>query len=76
RKDMLAQIETTKTHLTKIQSELTEQMEIYREVQQTLAKQEAVFGTQERALYKHYETVQQMKSRKETLEELADDYAG
>lgn len=40
---MLAQIETTKTHLTKIQSELTEQMEIYREVQQTLAKQEAVF---------------------------------
>ncbi|MGE8076121.1 chromosome segregation protein SMC [Listeria welshimeri] len=76
RKDMLAQIDTTKTHLANIQNELKEQMEIYREVQQTLAKQEAVFETQERALYKHYETVQQMKSRKDTLEELADDYAG
>ncbi|WP_163653872.1 chromosome segregation protein SMC [Listeria sp. PSOL-1] len=66
----------TKKHLEVLQQELQEQIEIFSEVKAVLEKKNDAFEQEERALYRHYEKVQQLKSRKETLAELADDYAG
>ncbi|EIA19594.1 chromosome segregation protein SMC [Listeria fleischmannii subsp. coloradonensis] len=76
RADLSAAENETKAALDELKEALNEQLEIYSEVKATLAKQNARFEANERDLYRHYEKVQQMKSRKETLEELADDYAG
>ncbi|WP_088809523.1 MULTISPECIES: chromosome segregation protein SMC [unclassified Listeria] len=76
RTDLNAAEEETTKALDELKEALNEQLEIYQEVKATLSKQNARFETSERDLYRHYEKVQQMKSRKETLEELADDYAG
>ncbi|WP_239254354.1 chromosome segregation protein SMC [Listeria ilorinensis] len=76
RQDLSETIQLTEQHLEELTRQLEEQREIYSEAKMVLEKKSQVFEKEERALYRHYEKVQQLKSRKDTLEELADDYAG
>ncbi|MBC6310755.1 chromosome segregation protein SMC [Listeria sp. FSL L7-1582] len=76
RNEIIANVESLTKHVEEMRTKLADQMGNYQSVQQELAKQEAVFTKQEREMYRQYETIQQAKSRQETLAELADDYAG
>ncbi|MBC2206805.1 chromosome segregation protein SMC [Listeria booriae] len=76
RNEIIATVESLTEHATQMQEKLAEQVAHYQTIQQELAKHEAIFTKQEREMYRQYEAIQQAKSRKETLAELADDYAG
>lgn len=76
RNEIIAMVEYLTEHATQMQEKLSEQVAHYQTIQQELAKHEAIFTKQERDMYRQYEAIQQAKSRKETLAELADDYAG
>ncbi|MBC1893165.1 chromosome segregation protein SMC [Listeria booriae] len=76
RNEIIATVESLTEHATQMQEKLAEQVAHYQAIQQELAKHEAIFTKQEREMYRQYEAIQQAKSRKETLAELADDYAG
>ncbi|MBC2311155.1 chromosome segregation protein SMC [Listeria booriae] len=76
RNEIIATVESLTEHATQMQEKLEDQVAHYQTIQQELAKHEAIFTKQEREMYRQYEAIQQAKSRKETLAELADDYAG
>lgn len=76
REEQAKRTEQSAAELAAIGEELAEQLGIYQEVSAVVEKKAAEFERAERELYRHYEKVQQTKSRKETLGELQDDYAG
>lgn len=76
REDQAKRTEKMRAELDEIHVEIEEQLVIYQDVKQVVEQKTSEFERAERDLYRHYEKVQQTKSRKETLGELADDYAG
>lgn len=76
REEQAKRTEKMRAELDEIHAEIEEQLGIYQDVKQVVEQKTSEFERAERELYRHYEKVQQTKSRKETLSELADDYAG
>ncbi|RDX00528.1 chromosome segregation protein SMC [Listeria kieliensis] len=76
REEQAKRTEKMREELDEIHLEIEEQLGIYQDVKQVVEQKTNEFERAERELYRHYEKVQQTKSRKETLGELAEDYAG
>lgn len=70
------EIEATENTLASIRKQLEEQLTTYETNKKELTAAEQSLAQEEGALYKHYQAIEQVKARKETLAELADDYAG
>lgn len=62
--------------LTSISEKLNEQIRIYKEKQQELEKLRTEYQKKETTLYQAYQFLQKTKSRKDTLEEMEEEYAG
>jgi len=62
--------------IEKIQTDLTDQVNAFREQQRKLESIKNNYQKQEKTLYQAYQLLQQAKSRKELLEEMEEDYTG
>ncbi|WP_246940030.1 chromosome segregation protein SMC [Bacillus pinisoli] len=58
------------------QEELNEQIDEFRKLQVKIEKNKEDYQKKESMLYQSYQVLQQTKSRKETLEEMQEDYSG
>lgn len=76
RTDRQAEINATEKTLSTIRTELREQLTSYETVKKELEAAEQTLSQEESNLYRHYQAIEQVKARKETLSELAEDYAG
>lgn len=65
-----------KEALTAISERLDEQIRIYREKQRELEELRSEYQKKETKLYQAYQFLQKTKSRKDTLEEMEEEYAG
>lgn len=65
-----------KESLTSISEKLNEQIRNYKEKQQELEKLRTEYQKKETTLYQAYQFLQKTKSRKDTLEEMEEEYAG
>ncbi len=66
----------TEEQLTHIRSEIEKQVHQFREHQNKLETLKNQYQKQETTLYQAYQYLQKAKSRKETLEEMEEDYSG
>ncbi|WP_409305390.1 chromosome segregation protein SMC [Peribacillus sp. SCS-155] len=62
--------------LSMTEKQVEEQVHFFREQQRKLENVKSSYQKQETTLYQAYQYLQQAKSRKEMLEEMADDYSG
>lgn len=67
---------TISQELAAISAQLEEQIRLYREEQQKLNDARELFQKKEAALHQIYQLLQKTKSRKDTLQEMEDHYAG
>lgn len=76
RQTILEEKKKTEEQLRKIEAQLEEQVHSYRDHQRKLELLRDQYQKQETTLYQAFQYLQKAKSRKETLEEMEEDYTG
>ncbi|MBM7659393.1 chromosome segregation protein [Bacillus mesophilus] len=76
RADLLERKAGLSRQLETQQEELNEHIDEYRKLQAKIEKMKEDYQKKESMLYQSYQVLQQTKSRKETLEEMQEDYSG
>lgn len=76
REQILAKKEEKQRELAEKEQALNELVVKYRTVKQELEKSESTYQTRQSKLYEAYQLIQQIRSRKEVIEEMQSDFSG